>query len=96
MIFNYKNIIKSVSNYDLVERYNLLFKYTNTKNIKDLLKKIDQIKSDLSLENKLSKINKKITKKLNLVLGGINIQRLNNNPVNIKKKDILDILKKII
>ena len=96
LIFNYKNRVKSVSNYDLVERYNLLFKYTNTKNIKDLLKKIDQIKSDLSLENKLSKINKKIPKKLNLVLGGINIQRLNNNPVNIKKKDILDILKKII
>ena len=94
--FNYENNARSVSKYDLVDRYNLLFKYTNSKNIDDLMNNINRIKQDLSLENKLSKINKKIPGKLNLILDGINIQRLNNNPIKIEKKNILGILKKII
>ena len=65
-------------------------------NIEDLARKVEQIRLDLSLENKLSKINNKIPSKINLILKDINLQRLNNNPVKIEKKDILDILKKII
>ena len=94
--FNYESKAKSVSKYDLVNRYNLLFKYTNSKNMEDLSNQIDQIKLDLSLESKLSKINRKIPGKLNLILDGINIQRLNNNPIKIQKKNILNILKKIV
>ncbi len=94
--FNYENNARSVSKYDLVDRYNLLFKYTNSKNLDDLMNNINRIKQDLSLENKLSKVNKKIPGKLNLILDGINIQRLNNNPIKIEKKNILGILKKII
>ena len=94
--FNYDNRIRSLSKYNLTNRYQLLFKFLKSNNIEDLTRKVEQIRLDLSLENKLSKINNKIPSKINLILKDINIQRLNNNPVKIEKKDILDILKKII
>ena len=94
--FNYDNRIRSLSKYNLTNRYQLLFKFLKSNNIEDLARKVEQIRLDLSLENKLSKINNKIPSKINLILKDINLQRLNNNPVKIEKKDILDILKKII
>tara|TARA_B100000902_G_scaffold397413_1_gene461133 strand:- start:9678 stop:10793 length:1116 start_codon:yes stop_codon:yes gene_type:complete len=91
--FNYMDY--SNCNFDLKKRYKILFNLLDVKNIFELVKKIKIIKRDLSLESKLSVINSKIPKNLNLVVKDVNLRRLNNNPIDIQKKDIIDILKKI-
>ena len=58
--------------------------------------KIDKIRDDLSLEKSLYLINKKIPQKVDLIVNNVNVQRLTNNPVIIEKKDIQNIIKKII
>ncbi len=93
--YNYQNSEKSTAKYNLKERYKILFNLLSVKNIKQLSKKISFIKKKLNLEKKLSKINKQIPKNLNKILKNINLQRLNNNPVEISKKDLKQVLKKI-
>tara|TARA_B100001142_G_C13938631_1_gene502277 strand:- start:182 stop:610 length:429 start_codon:yes stop_codon:yes gene_type:complete len=92
---NFNKIEYSTSNFDLKKRYKILFNLLDVKNIFELVKKIKIIKRDLSLESKLSVINSKIPKHLNLIVKDVNLQRLNNNPIDIQKKDLIDILKKI-
>lgn len=93
---NYNNIINSTSNFNLKNRYNMLFDMLDVGNINELQNKIFIIKKTLSLKTNLSSINKKIPNNLNLILKDVNLQRLNNNPVEIKKNDIYKILKDII
>ncbi len=93
---NYLNLQKSTAKYNLNERYTFLFKLLKVRNINELIFKIDQIRSNLSLEKKLSIINKKIPSSLDLILKNVNVQRLTNNPVLIEKKDIYNIFKEII
>ena len=93
---NYKNIKHSTAPYNLKRRYKILFRLLKIKNIEGFISKILSIKKDLALENKLSKINNKIPKRLNLILKNINNQRLKNNPTKISKKDIYKILENII
>jgi alcohol dehydrogenase len=92
---NFNNLEYSTSNFNLEERYKILFNLLNVKNIFELVKKIKIIKKDLSLKDKLSSINSKIPNNLNLIVKDVNLQRLNNNPIDIQKKDIINILKKI-
>jgi hypothetical protein len=40
----------------------------------------------------LKKLNKKIISNLNLIIGSVNEQRLKNNSVEIRKKDIFNII----
>ena len=93
---NYINVKNSIAPYNLQKRYEILFDLLKIKNIKSFKKKILSIKKDLSLENKLSKINKRIPENLSLILKNINTQRLKNNPIKISKQDIHQILKNII
>ncbi|MBD1140968.1 iron-containing alcohol dehydrogenase [Pelagibacterales bacterium SAG-MED39] len=92
--YNYENISKSKKKYDLNNRYEMLFKFLKIKNIEELSNKISEIKKELSLESQISKINKNIPKKIDLIVDNVNVQRMTNNPVEVKKKDILNILKK--
>tara|TARA_B100000787_G_C16174931_1_gene288476 strand:- start:1066 stop:1494 length:429 start_codon:yes stop_codon:yes gene_type:complete len=92
---NYNNLEYSTSNFNLKKRYEILFNLLGVKNILELTQKIKIIKKDLSLKSKLSSINIKIPNNLNLIVKDVNLQRLKNNPIDIQKKDIFDILKKI-
>ncbi len=95
LMHNYNKIDYSTSDFNLKDRYETLFNLLDVKNIFEFEKKIISIKKDLSLKSKLSSINKNIPNNLNLILRDVNLQRLNNNPVQIKKSDIHNILKKI-
>ena len=94
--FNFKNHKKSLTKFNLINRYNILFKLFNVHNISELITKIENIKNTFGLETDLIKINKNIPKKINLILNNVNVQRLTNNPVRVTKKNILDILNKKI
>ncbi len=96
--FNYTNLKYSNSNFDLKNRFNLLFKIFKTNNINQLITKISKIKKKANLESDFSKLGININQNYGKILSGINEQRLSNNPIKINKDDVKFILlsKKLI
>lgn len=91
--FNYKFQNESKCNFNLKNRFTLLFNLTDSKNIKELDFFLNKIKKNALLEQRFSKLGINLHKDYNKIVGGLNDQRLKNNPVNISKKDIAHILK---
>ena len=95
VIFNVNVIYISLlffCSFDLNERYNMLFKLTGSNNINQLDKYISNIKKQAKLEDDLKKLGIDIKKNYSKIISGINLQRLSNNPIDLKKKDIKEIL----
>lgn len=91
--FNYKNISYSDCNFDLNERYKILFRVTKTKNINELDLFIKKIKDEARLENNYKKLGININKSYPLILKGVNLLKLSNNPVKLKVSDLKSIFK---
>ena len=90
--FNYKNIQRANCDFDLNKRYELLFQLTGSKNINDLDSYIQNLKKQAKLNDNFIKLGIDIKSGYSKIIEGVNIKRLSNNPINIKKKDIKDIL----
>ena len=91
--FNYNNLDKSETSFDLKKRYDLIFNIFNASNIDDFNSKILFIKRKANLEDDLKKLNVNIEKNSENIIKGINLLRLGNNPVKIDDKDIHNIIK---
>jgi alcohol dehydrogenase class IV len=76
----------------LQERYKSIFNVTNTKSINELCALIENLANKANLELNYAKLGININENMNLILDGINSQRLKNNPVEISVNE----LKKII
>ena len=92
--FNYENIDKSETSFDLKKRFDLIFNLFDVQEINGFNSKISLIKKKANLEDDLTKFNIDIIKSSEDVLKGINLLRLGNNPVKIDGKDILNIITK--
>ena len=92
--FNYENLDKSETSFDLKKRFDLIFNLFDVPNINDFNSKISLIKRQANLEDDLTTFNIDIIKSSEDVLKGINLLRLGNNPVKIDGKDILNIILK--
>ena len=92
LTFNYLNMQKVKSSFDLKKRYKLLFNLTNTKDIYELVKFIKFVKKKSGAENKLNKLNLKGEIIIPKILSGVNLARLSNNPVNLEIEDLKFIL----
>ena len=92
--FNYENIDKSETSFDLKKRFDLIFNLFDVQDINGFNSKISLIKKKANLEDDLTKFNINIIKSSEDVLKGINLLRLGNNPVKIDGKDILNIISK--
>ena len=92
LLFNYLNIQKVNSNFDLKKRYKLLLSLTNSKDIYDLVKFIKFLKKKSGTENKLNRLNLKSGIIIPKILSGVNLDRLSNNPINLKIEDLKFIL----
>ena len=92
--FNYENIDKSETSFDLKKRFDLIFNLFDVQEINGFNSKISLIKKSANLEDDLTKFNIDIIKSSEDVLKGINLLRLGNNPVKIDGKDILNIISK--
>ena len=92
--FNYDNIDKSETSFDLKKRFDLIFNLFDVQDINGFNSKISLIKKSANLEDDLTKFNIDIIKSSEDVLKGINLLRLGNNPVKIDGKDILNIILK--
>jgi len=90
--FNYDNVSKSETSFDLNERFDLIFKLFDVPNINDFNSKISFIKNQSNLEDYLKKLNIDINQSSENIIKGINLLRLGNNPVKIDGKDIYNII----
>ena len=90
--YNFNNLNRSSSSFDLSERFHLLFKIFKSKNIEEFKLKIKNIKLKADLKDNLSIQNININKNLDKILNGVNLLRLSNNPIKISKNDIIKII----
>jgi len=90
--FNFNNLSYAHCNFDLKERYKILFKLTKSSNINELDLFLKKIKREANLESDFTKLNINIKKTAPIILKGVNLQRLSNNPVDIKLTDLKYIL----
>ena len=93
--FNYNNLDKSETSFDLKKRFDLLFALFEVSNIKDFNLKISLIKKLANLEDDLTKLNIDIKKSSENIIKGINLLRLGNNPIKIDDKDIYRIISNV-
>ncbi len=92
--FNFNNLNKSDTTFDLNKRFQLIFDLLDVKNINDFSTKISVIKKQAKLEDNLIKLKIDINKNSEKIIKGINLLRLGNNPVKIDKNDIIKIISK--
>ena len=90
--FNYDNLDKSETSFDLKQRFELIFNLFDVKNINDFNSKIILMKKKAKLEDNLEILNINVKKSSEKIIKGINLLRLGNNPVKINEKDILKII----
>ncbi len=90
--FNFKNIQRADCNFNLHDRYKILFNLTNTSNINELISYLNKILSNARLENNFKKLGIDINQSLEKILSQVNDQRLLNNPVKIDKENLKLIL----
>jgi len=91
-MFNFNNLDKSETSFDLKKRYDLIFNLFNVKNINDFSSKILIMKKNAKLECNLKKLNINFDKDYKNIIKGINLLRLGNNPVKIGEKEIIKII----
>tara|TARA_B100001179_G_scaffold213594_1_gene182323 strand:- start:16 stop:627 length:612 start_codon:yes stop_codon:yes gene_type:complete len=94
--FNFENLDKSETSFDLRKRFNLIFDLLDVKNINDFNSKISLIKKQAKLEDSLETLNIDINQSSEKIIKGINLLRLGNNPVKIDEKDIYNIISKTL
>ena len=89
--FNYENLNKSETTFNLKERFDLVFNLFNVQNINEFTIKISTLKNQANLEDDLKKLNINVYKSSNKIMQGINMLRLGNNPVKIDDQNIYNI-----
>lgn len=94
--FNYDNLDKSETSFDLKKRFDLIFDLFDVKDIINFNSKIILIKKQAKLEDNLSLLNINIEQSSEKIIKGINLLRLGNNPVKIDGKNIYNIISKTI
>ena len=90
--FNFNNLEKSETTFDLKKRFDLIFNLFSVSGINDFNSKISFMKKEANLEDNLAKLNININQSSENIIKGINLLRLGNNPVKIDGKDIYNII----
>ena len=92
--FNFDNLNKSETAFNLKKRFDLIFNLLDVKNINDFNSKISLMKKKAKLEDNLSILNIDVNKNAENIIKGINLLRLGNNPIKIFENDIHKIITK--
>ena len=90
--YNYQNLKSASCKFDLEERFKIMFKVSNTTSIESFDQFLKDLLKKANLENNFTKLGIDIEKDFEKIISGVNILRLSNNPIELKKSD----LKKII
>lgn len=94
--FNFANLHKSETSFNLQERFQLIFQLFKVNNIDEFSKKIVLIKQKAKLIDDFKTLKVDFNNSYSHIIKGINLLRLSNNPVKIVEKDIYNIIKKNI
>lgn len=86
--FNFKNMNNSFNPKILKNRFRFVFKIFKVKNINSLIDKVKKIYEKADVRTNFKEYNIDIRKEKKLIIKNVNLQRLNNNPVLIEKKDL--------
>jgi alcohol dehydrogenase len=92
--FNFNNLNRSDTIFDLNKRFELIFSLFDVKNINEFSTKISFIKKQAKLEDNLVKLKIDINENSEKIIKGINLLRLGNNPIRIYENDIIKIISK--
>jgi len=90
--FNYKNLASANCNFDLNERFKILFNLTKVNNFQAFDQYLIRLRDKAKLENNFEKLGIDINKNYATIISSVNSKRLANNPVDLNLED----LKKII
>ena len=90
--YNYINSNKANVNFNLNDRFNLIFSLFNVKSINELTSNIKNISNKVGLELNFRDLNIKSKNDIDLILSNINEQRLKNNPIKLNMDSIKSIL----
>ena len=74
------------------KRFDIIFDLTKSKNINSFCDYIIRLKRKAKLENNFNKLGININKEINKITSNVNTQRLKNNPIELNKKDLNNII----
>ena len=89
---NYLNKKTAKSNFNLNDRFKILFKLTQTQNINELHKFFIELEKNAKINVNFNDLGINIHKNIDLILKNINIQRLSNNPISLDYSTIKKLL----
>ena len=92
--FNFINYKKANCNFNLNLRYKSIFSIFGVKGIIELENFFIETKKQAKLEDNFQKLKINLNTNIDRLINGINIRRLQNNPINLNKNDIKTILLK--
>ena len=90
--FNFLKYKNANCNFDINERYKLMFNLTNTNNINSFDNFLKNLRSNANLEYDFKKLGIDIIQDYSKIISGVNILRLKNNPIKLEKNEIKDII----
>ena len=90
--FNFLQQKNNIARFNLNDRYKIIFNLFKVNNINDLEIKIKNLKKIANLEDNFKNLSINIKNDYHKILGGVNSQRLKNNPIKINKHDLKKIL----
>lgn len=90
--FNYKNLASAKCDFDLNERFKILFDVSKVSNFDAFDQYLIKLRDNAKLENNFEKLGIDINKNYSTIISSVNSQRLANNPVDLNLEDIKKII----
>ena len=90
--FNYQRLSLANCNFDLKKRFKIIFDLSKSNNIELFNQYLINIKKNAKLESNFSNLGIDIQRNYSKIISGVNLSKLSNNPVELKKTDIKKIL----
>jgi len=90
--FNYQRLSLANCNFNLKKRFKIIFDLSKSNNIESFNQYLINIKKNAKLESKFSNLGIDIQRNYSKIISGVNLSKLSNNPVELKKTDIKKIL----
>ena len=90
--FNFINLEHATCNFNLKNRYKTMFNISKTNDLSSFDKYLINLKKAANLENNFVKLGIDIKKDYQKIISGVNILRLSNNPIELKNKDLQQII----
>lgn len=90
--FNFNNIKNANCNFNLKKRFHIMFELSKTKDLESFDRFINNLKKKTNLKSNFTELGLNIEKDYEKIISKVNSQRLLNNPVELKKEQLKEII----